>query len=67
MMLRPFRAPATGQPPLGTAAPVPKESKRTDEHKLLGTWEVVRYSCYGQDQVPTKPVQWQLDADGKGP
>ena len=49
-----------------SAAPVPKESKRTDEHKLLGTWEVVRYSCYGQDQVLTKRVQWQLDADGKG-
>lgn len=52
--------------PLASAAPVPKELKRTDEHAILGTWEVVRYSCYGQDQVLTQRVQWQLDADGKG-
>jgi len=48
------------------AAPVPKELKQTDELRIRGTWEVVRYSCYGQDQVLTKPAQWQLDADGKG-
>ena len=48
------------------AAPVPKELQRTDEQAILGTWEMVRYSCYGQDQVLTKRVQWQLDADGKG-
>ncbi len=51
---------------LASAAPVPKELKQTDEHKILGTWEMVRYSCYGQDQVLTKRVQWQFDPDGKG-
>ncbi len=52
--------------PLAFAAPVPKELKRTDENAILGTWEMVRNSCYGQDQVLTKRIQWQLDAGGQG-
>ncbi len=48
------------------AAPVPKESKATDEAKILGTWEMVRYVCYGQEQALTRPVSWRLEADGRG-
>lgn len=43
------------------AAPVPKESKATDEAKILGTWEMV---CYGQEQALNRPVSWRLEADG---
>ena len=50
--------------PLAFAAPVPKESKEskaTDEAKILGTWEMV---CYGQEQALNRPVSWRLEADG---
>ena len=53
--------------PLALAAPVPKELKRNDEQRILGTWEMVRFSHYGKDlAAQTETILWRFDADGSG-
>ena len=47
-----------------SAAPVPKELKRTDEHAILGTWDMVQHSSGGAAPTP-QSVKWRLEPNGK--
>ena len=50
--------------PLASAAPVPKELKRTDERAILGTWDMAVHSSDGGPATP-QTVKWRLESDGK--
>ena len=47
-----------------SAAPVPKELKRGDEQRILGTWDMVQHSMGGAPAAP-QAVKWRLERDGK--
>jgi len=50
--------------PLAFAAPVPKELKRGDETRILGTWDMVAYSMAGGPPTP-QTVKWRLEPGGQ--
>ena len=50
--------------PLTFAAPVPKELKRGDETRILGTWDMVAHSMAGGPPTP-QSVKWRLEPSGR--
>ena len=50
--------------PLAFAAPVPKELKRGDETRILGTWDMVAHSMAGGPPTP-QTVKWRLESGGQ--
>ena len=46
-----------------SAAPVPKELKRTDARAILGTWENVVHTCDG-NAVDKPRFRWRLEEGG---
>ena len=50
--------------PLAFAAPVPKELKRGDETRILGTWDMVAHSMRGGPPTP-QTVKWRLEPGGQ--